>query len=64
MGNLWFVRPIDSNVKHCIFQSINFLYTQHWNVQTHLISTVARGEIREEDLEQGYVAWFHLNDKS
>ena len=28
-GNLWFVRPIDCNVYHCIFQSINFQYTQH-----------------------------------
>ena len=27
-GNIWFVRPIDCNVKHCIFQSIIFLYTQ------------------------------------
>ena len=22
----WFVQPIDCNVKHCIFQNINFLY--------------------------------------
>ena len=27
MGNLWFVLPIDSNVQHCIFQSISFPYT-------------------------------------
>ena len=27
--NLWFVRPIDCNVQHHIFQSINFPYTQH-----------------------------------
>ena len=29
VGNLWFVRPIDCNVKHSIFQSINFPYMQH-----------------------------------
>ena len=29
MGNLWFVRPIDCNAKHHIFQSINF---PTWNV--------------------------------
>ena len=26
---IWFVWPIDCNVKHRIFQSINFPYTQH-----------------------------------
>ena len=29
VGNLWFVWPIDCNVKHHIFQHINFPYTQH-----------------------------------
>ena len=29
MGNLWFELPIDRNIEHHIFQSINFLYTQH-----------------------------------
>ena len=28
-GNLWFVRPIDCNAKHLIFQTINVPYTQH-----------------------------------
>ena len=39
MGNLWFVRPIDCNVKHHIFQSINFQYTQQGNAQIQLKST-------------------------
>ena len=37
--NLCFVWPIDCNVKHHIFQCINFLYMQR-NVQMHLKSTV------------------------
>ena len=41
MGNLWSVRPIHCNVKHHIFPSIYFLYTQYaMLIQTHLKSTV------------------------
>ena len=29
MGNLWFVCPIDCNIKHHIFQSIYFPYMEH-----------------------------------
>ena len=28
-GNVWFVWPIDCDIEHHIFQSINFLYTEH-----------------------------------
>ena len=27
-GSLWFVQTIDCNVKHCFFQSVNFLSKQ------------------------------------
>ena len=38
-----FVQPIDCNVKHHIFQSIQFLinYTQNGNAQTYLKSTIS-----------------------
>ena len=42
MGNIWFVWPIDCNVKHHILQRIIFLYMPTLNVQTHLKSTVSQ----------------------
>ena len=33
MGNLWFVQPIDCNVKHHTLQTINFRYTVECSTQ-------------------------------
>ena len=39
-GNIWFVRPIDCNVKHCIFPKHKLPICATLNVRTHLKSTV------------------------